>query len=353
MPLLPYPLARPFLFGLDPETAHELTMRSIAAWQGTPLAMAWSAPLVEDAVELAGLRFANRVGLAAGLDKNARCIDGLGAMGFGFVEVGTVTPRSQPGNPKPRMFRLPRAQALINRLGFNNDGLDAFVANVQRSSFRRKGRILGLNIGKNAATPIEQANDDYLAGLAGVYPHADYVTVNISSPNTKNLRALQSDEALDALLGALAQRRESLAREHGRRVPLFVKIAPDLDEAQVQVIAATLRRHGMDGVIATNTTISREAVRGLRHAEETGGLSGAPVLAASNRVIAQLRAALGTGFPIIGVGGILSAEDAVAKVRAGADVVQIYTGLIYKGPALVNQVARALRALPVRTPAAR
>lgn len=344
MPLLPYPLARPFLFGLDPEHAHELTLKAIATAQCTPLVRAWSSPLVEDPVELAGLRFPNRVGLAAGLDKNARCIDGLGAMGFGFVEVGTVTPQPQPGNPKPRMFRLPQAQALINRLGFNNDGLDAFIANVKRSPFRRQGRILGLNIGKNAATPIERANDDYLLGLAGVYPHADYVTVNISSPNTKNLRALQSDEALDGLLGALAQRRETLAREHGRRVPLFVKIAPDLDEAQVEVIAATLRRHGMDGVVATNTTVSRDAVQGMAHAQEVGGLSGAPVLAASNRVIAQLRSALGAGFPIIGVGGILSAEDAVSKVRAGADVVQIYTGLIYKGPELVGQAARALKA---------
>ncbi|MBA2963231.1 MULTISPECIES: quinone-dependent dihydroorotate dehydrogenase [Ramlibacter] len=343
MPLLPYGLARPFLFGLDPETAHDLTLESLARLQGTPLAWTWCSALVDDPIELAGLRFPNRVGLAAGLDKNARCIDGLGAMGFGFVEVGTVTPKAQPGNPKPRMFRLPQANALINRLGFNNDGLDAFVANVQRSSFRRQGRILGLNIGKNAATPIERATDDYLTGLAGVYPHADYVTVNISSPNTKNLRALQSDEALDGLLGAIGQRRESLAREHGRRVPVFVKIAPDLDEAQVDVIAATLQRHGMDGVIATNTTIARDAVVGMRHGEEIGGLSGAPVLAASNRVIAQLRARLGRAFPIIGVGGILSAEDAVAKVRAGADVVQIYTGLIYKGPALVGQVARALK----------
>ncbi len=345
MPLLPYSLARPFLFGLDPEAAHDLTMESLARLQGTPLSWAWCAGLVDDPIELAGLKFPNRVGLAAGLDKNARAIDGLGAMGFGFVEVGTVTPRPQPGNPKPRMFRLPQANALVNRLGFNNDGLDAFVANVQRSSFRSQGRILGLNIGKNAATPIESATQDYLLGMAGVYPHADYVTVNISSPNTKNLRALQSDEALDALLGALAARREELARDHGRRVPLFVKIAPDLDEAQVQVIAATLRRHGMDGVIATNTTISREAVKGLPHAEEAGGLSGAPVLAASNRVIAQLRAALGPGFPIIGVGGILSGEDAESKVRAGADVVQIYTGLIYKGPGLVREVAQALKQL--------
>jgi len=345
MSLLPYALARPFLFGLDPETAHELTMNALARAQGTPLAWAWCSGMVDDPVTLAGLRFPNRVGLAAGLDKNAHCIDGLGAMGFGFVEVGTVTPKPQPGNPKPRMFRLPEAHALINRLGFNNDGLDAFVANVRKSSFRQKGRILGLNIGKNAATPIEQATSDYLACLEGVYPHADYVTVNISSPNTKNLRSLQSDEALDGLLGAIAERRATLAEQHGRKVPIFVKIAPDLDEAQIGVIAATLQRHAMDGVVATNTTLAREAVQGLPHAEEAGGLSGAPVLEASNRVIRQLRAALGPQFPIIGVGGILSAEDAVSKIEAGADLVQIYTGLIYKGPELVRQAALALRQL--------
>jgi dihydroorotate dehydrogenase len=345
MSLLPYSLARPFLFGLDPETAHELTMQSLARAQGTPLEWAYCNGLVEDPVQLAGLKFPNRVGLAAGLDKNARCIDGLGAMGFGFVEVGTVTPRPQPGNPRPRMFRLPRADALINRLGFNNDGLEAFVANVKRSSFRRKGRILGLNIGKNATTPIEDAIGDYLLCLDGVYPHADYVTVNISSPNTANLRSLQTDEALDGLLGAVAGRREALAVQHGRRVPIFVKIAPDLDRAQVEVIASALKRHGMDGVVATNTTTSREAVKGLPHAEEAGGLSGAPVLEASNRVIRQLRSVLGASFPIIGVGGVMSAEDAVSKIRAGADVVQIYTGLIYRGPDLVTQAARAIQAM--------
>lgn len=345
MSLLPYALARALLFRLDPERAHELTMESLARSQGTPLEWAYRNGLVEDPVTLAGLRFPNRVGLAAGLDKNARCIDGLGAMGFGFVEVGTVTPRPQPGNPRPRLFRLPQARALINRLGFNNDGLDAFVANVKRSSFRQRGRILGLNIGKNAATPIENATSDYLACLDGVYPHADYVTVNISSPNTSNLRSLQSDAALDTLLGAIAQRRSRLALQHGREVPVFVKIAPDLDEAQVGVIAATLQRHGMDGVIATNTTISREAVQGLPHAQETGGLSGAPVFESSNRVIAQLRAALGSCFPIIGVGGIMSAADAVAKMRAGADLVQVYTGLIYRGPALVGEIASALKAM--------
>lgn len=347
MPLIPYALARPFLFGLDAETAHELTMASLAGGQGTPLQWAWCTERVEDPVTLAGLQFPNRVGLAAGLDKNARCIDGLGAMGFGFVEVGTVTPKAQPGNPKPRMFRLPQANALINRLGFNNEGLDVFLANVQRATFRKKQAarpmLLGLNIGKNATTPIEEATSDYLIGLDGVYPHADYVTVNISSPNTKNLRALQSDEALDSLLGAIAERREMLATRHGKRVPVFVKIAPDLDAAQIDVIAATLLRHGMDGVVATNTTISRAAVQGLAHAEETGGLSGAPVLEASNQVIRSLRAALGKDFPIIGVGGILSAQDAVSKMEAGADVVQIYTGLIYKGPTLVRECAQAVR----------
>jgi dihydroorotate dehydrogenase len=348
MPLLPYALARPFLFSMDAEAAHDLTMKSLALTQHSPLKLAYCAGRVEDPIELAGLKFPNRVGMAAGLDKNARCIDGLAAMGFGFVEVGTVTPKAQAGNPKPRMFRLPEANALINRLGFNNEGLDAFLRNVRASTFRQQtsGKLpllLGLNIGKNAATPIENAVDDYLACLDGVYPQADYVTVNISSPNTKNLRALQSDEALDALLGAIAERREKLKQAHGKTVPIFVKIAPDLDEAQIEVIAATLKRHAMDGVIATNTTLSREAVKGMTHAEEAGGLSGAPVLEASNRVISQLRAALGAGFPIIGVGGVMSGADAVSKIKAGADVIQIYTGLIYKGPALVTEAALAIQ----------
>jgi len=343
MPLIPYALARPFLFGLDAETAHEITLEALARTQRTPLGWAYCASMVDDPAQLAGLRFPNRVGLAAGLDKNARCIDALGSMGFGFVEVGTVTPKAQPGNPKPRMFRLPQAQALINRLGFNNEGLDAFLANVRQSSFRAKGRILGLNIGKNASTPIEQAAQDYLACLEGVFPHADYVTINISSPNTRNLRELQGDAALDALLGALRARREQLRQRHGRDVPLFVKVAPDLDESQVAGIAHALQQHGMDGVIATNTTIERSAVAHLPHAQETGGLSGAPVYEASNRVIRLLRAALGPAFPIIGVGGILSAEDAVGKIAAGANLVQIYTGLIYKGPALVQQAAGEIR----------
>jgi len=357
MALVPYGLARPFLFCLDAETAHDLTIAGLAASQGNLLAAAYRTTRVDDPLLLAGLTFPNRVGMAAGLDKNARCIDGLGAMGFGFVEVGTVTPLPQDGNPKPRMFRLPKAKALINRLGFNNQGLDAFVRNVQKSALRQQANpalLLGLNIGKNAATPIENATDDYLRCLDGVYAHADYITVNISSPNTKNLRSLQSDAALDALLGAIAERRELLAQRHGSRKPIFLKIAPDLDAEQIEVIAATLKRYGCDGagqvnnawgVIATNTTLSRDAVKGLHHAEETGGLSGAPVLEMSNRVIAQLRAALGPAFPIVGVGGILSAEDAVSKIRAGADLVQLYTGLIYRGPALVKEAALAIQAM--------
>ncbi|WP_310625100.1 quinone-dependent dihydroorotate dehydrogenase [Limnohabitans sp.] len=361
MSLLPYSLARPFLFAMDAETAHEHTLALLARTQNTPLAWAYCQERVQDPVQLAGLTFPNRVGLAAGLDKNAHCIDGLAAMGFGFVEVGTVTPKGQPGNPKPRMFRLPEANALINRLGFNNDGLDAFLSNVKLAKFRsnptKQGgapMLLGLNIGKNAATPIENATDDYLTCLDGVYPHADYVTVNISSPNTKNLRELQSDAALDALIGTLAQRRDELAQHHHKQVPVFIKIAPDLDRDQIVVIAATLKRHCVHegtpasesrwGVIATNTTIARDAVQGMAHAEETGGLSGAPVFEKSNDVIRQLRAAMGPDFPIMGVGGILSGADAVAKIKAGADVVQIYTGLIYRGPALVKEAAQAIRA---------
>jgi dihydroorotate dehydrogenase len=363
--LFPYALARPFLFGLDAEAAHDLTIGSLAKTQNTPLALAYAQPRVSDPVTIAGLTFPNRIGLAAGLDKNARCIDAWNAMGFGFVEVGTVTPLGQSGNPKPRIFRIPEKNALINRLGFNNEGLAAFIENVKRSQFHSCSRalhmgsepkkhqksskvdalpmILGLNIGKNAATPIERAADDYLTCLAGVYPYADYITVNISSPNTKNLRALQSDEALDSLLSLIAERRAELAKEHNASKPIFLKIAPDLDADQIKVIALTLKKHKIDGVIATNTTLARDAVQGLQHAEETGGLSGAPVLEKSNEVIRQLRAALGKNYPIIGVGGVMSGDDARSKIEAGANLVQIYSGLIYKGPALVKQVAKALK----------
>lgn len=345
MALIPYPLSRAALFKLDPETAHDITIAMLARTQRTPLDCLYREPFVSDPITLAGLHFPNRVGMAAGLDKNARVIDGLGAMGFGFVEVGTVTPLAQSGNPKPRMFRLPKANALINRLGFNNEGLDAFIANVKESKFRSQGRILGLNIGKNAVTPIERAADDYVKALAGVYPHADYVTINISSPNTKNLRALQSDDALEALLGAISNERERLAQSHGRRVPIFVKIAPDLDSEQIKFIAEAFQRYKMDGVIATNTTLSRTAVAGMPFENEAGGLSGSPVLDASNKVIKSLRAMLGKAFPIIGVGGIMCADDAISKIKAGADVVQIYTGLIYHGGPLVTQCANALQKL--------
>lgn len=349
MSLVPYALARRLLFSLDAETAHELTLNALASTQGTPLQLAYSNCRVDDPVKLAGLSFPNRVGLAAGLDKNARCIDALGAMGFGFVEVGTVTPLAQGGNPKPRVFRLPQAQAMINRLGFNNEGLDAFIANVKKFARHRQGQtspgamLLGLNIGKNATTPIERATDDYLTALSGVYQYADYVTVNISSPNTQNLRSLQNDAALDQLLAALAQRRTELAQQHGKQTPLFVKIAPDLEPTQVDVIAAALLAHSMDGVIATNTTLSRAAVAGQAHSEQAGGLSGAPLLHLSNRIITQLRAALGNSYPIIGVGGIMSAQDAVSKIKAGADLVQIYTGLIYQGPGLVTDAAALIK----------
>lgn len=340
---VPYAFVRPFLFRLDAEHAHELTLASLGATSRTPLKLAYAQPRVKDETVLMGIRFPNKVGLAAGLDKNGRYIDAFAALGFGFIEVGTVTPKPQPGNPKPRMFRLPEANALINRMGFNNDGLEAFIANVKRSS---RPVPIGLNIGKNAATPIEKATDDYLIGLRGVYAHADYVTVNISSPNTKNLRALQSDEALDALLAALKAERSKLEDMHGKRVPLVLKIAPDLDEAQIDVIAATLQRHEIDGVIATNTTISRDAVKGMPYADEAGGLSGAPVLEASNRVIRRLRDMLGKRYPIIGLGGVMSAEDAQSKIDAGANLVQIYTGLIYQGPTLVSRSARALAKQP-------
>lgn len=339
---LPYSLVRPLLFRLDPERAHDLTLRMLGRIQHTPLIGLLRQRRPDDPVTLAGIRFPNRVGLAAGLDKNGRAIDGLAALGFGFVEVGTVTPRAQPGNPKPRMFRLPEAGALINRAGFNNDGLDAFLANVAAARFREHGGILGLNIGKNAATPIEDATSDYLLGMDAVYPHADYIAVNISSPNTANLRELQQDAALGVLLSALSERRALLQAEHRREVPLFLKIAPDVDDAQVAAIAAAVAAHGIDGVIATNTTLSREGVRGLEHAEEAGGLSGPPVRAASDRVIARLRSEAGPGLPIIGVGGISSGDDARAKIAAGADLVQIYTGLIYRGPALVREVGEAL-----------
>ncbi|MCK9511662.1 MAG: quinone-dependent dihydroorotate dehydrogenase [Pigmentiphaga sp.] len=336
-----YSLARPALFSLDAENAHELTLAQLRRAHNLGLTRCFGpAPLAPRT--LMGLRLNNPVGLAAGLDKNGEFIDALASLGFGFMEIGTVTPRAQPGNPRPRMFRLPKAEALINRMGFNNHGLEAFIRNVRQSQYRGRGGILGLNIGKNADTPIERAADDYVAGLEGVYPHADYVTVNISSPNTQNLRSLQGADELGTLLGTLCQARERLADQHGRRVPLVVKIAPDLENDGVDAIADTVARLGIDGVIATNTTLARDEVRHLRHGHEAGGLSGRPVHRKSLAVISRLRERSGPGLAIIGVGGIMSAADARAKISAGADVVQLYTGLIYQGPALVRQCAQAL-----------
>jgi len=309
-----YPLARHALFAMDAEAAHEATLSALQRAYDCSLTRGLMQSRVLAPTTLMGLALQNPVGLAAGLDKNGAHIDAMGNLGFGFVEVGTVTPRAQPGNPKPRMFRLPDAQALINRLGFNNQGLDTFLANVQRSTWRTQGGIIGLNIGKNADTPIERAADDYLIGLVGVYPHADYITVNISSPNTKNLRALQGEHELDELLSQLAHRRQELAAQHQRRVPLAVKIAPDLTEEQIDIITEVLPRHGIDGVIATNTTIARDAVQGMAHAEEAGGLSGAPLHARSLEVIARLRSKLGPDFAIIGVGGIVSGQHAAEKI---------------------------------------
>ena len=339
-----YDLARPFIFTLDPETAHHVAFSNLDRAHALGLTRLLRPHVADDPVEVMGLTFPNPVGLAAGLDKNAEHIDALADFGFGFIEVGTVTPRPQPGNPAPRLFRLPPARALINRMGFNNEGLDRFVANVKAS--RSRGVVLGLNIGKNADTPIDKALDDYLIGLRRVYPllldRPGYVAVNISSPNTKNLRSLQGGAELKALLGGLRKARRELADRHGKRVPLAVKIAPDLDDADLPRIADALAAHGIDAVIATNTTITRDGVAGLPHAEETGGLSGAPLAARSTEVVRLLAQHLKGALPVIGVGGIMSGDDALAKIAAGAALVQLYTGIIYRGPALVGECRRAI-----------
>ncbi|MES2115734.1 MAG: quinone-dependent dihydroorotate dehydrogenase [Pseudomonadota bacterium] len=338
-----YSLARPLLFSMDAEAAHHFTLPALKRAAALGLTRCVKQPL-PDPRTVMGLTFKNPVGLAAGLDKDGAYIDALADLGFGSIEVGTVTPRAQPGNPKPRMFRLPAAHAIINRMGFNNGGVDAFVANVQASRFYQdKAGVLGLNIGKNADTPIERAVDDYLLCLQKVYPYASYVTVNISSPNTKNLRQLQGGSELDGLLAQLKEAQSRLADQHKRYVPLALKIAPDMDGEQVKNIADALLRHKIDGVIATNTTLSRTAVQGMQHGEEAGGLSGAPVFELSNQVIRLLKAELGEALPIIGVGGIMRGTDARAKFEAGAQLVQLYSGLIYAGPSLVRDCADALR----------
>ncbi len=333
-----YSLLRPALFSLDPEDAHRLTLAGLDLAQRLGL-LNLLPRAAGKTVRVMGIDFPNPVGLAAGLDKDGAHINALAALGFGFIEIGTVTPRPQSGNPQPRLFRLPAAEAIINRMGFNNRGVDHLVKNVLASGF--KG-VLGINIGKNKDTPNERAVDDYLACLDKVYPHAAYVTVNISSPNTQNLRELQKDEALDALLSAIKLRQSELAQRHGRYVPVALKIAPDLDDAQIAAIAALLMMHRIDAVIATNTTLARDRVAGLPNAQETGGLSGAPVCAASTRVIRSLAHHLKDEVPIIGVGGILSGADAQEKIAAGAALVQLYSGLIYRGPALVKTCIEAL-----------
>jgi dihydroorotate dehydrogenase len=337
-----YSLARSALFRLDAEHAHELT---IEAFRRAPqLATApFAGSAVEDPVDLFGLHFANRVGLAAGLDKNGECLDAWSRLGFGFVEIGTVTPRAQPGNPKPRMFRLPRHEALINRLGFNNKGADYVLARVRESSYRG---VLGVNLGKNFDTPNERAADDYVAGLKKLYGVASYVTINVSSPNTKGLRDLQSQAALRALLAAITVERSRLADAHGKRVPLLLKIAPDLSDAQIADAADVARASGIEGIIATNTTIARPGVEGEAVAGETGGLSGTPLRRMALGVLRKLRARVGVDFPLIGVGGVTSAAAAVERVEAGANLVQVYTGFIYRGPPLVRECAAALKQRP-------
>ena len=337
-----YSLIRRFFFSLDPELAHGLGMNGVDFLNRAGIACLLAKPVAPKPVKLMGLTFPNPVGLAAGLDKNGEHIDALASLGFGFIEIGTVTPRPQPGNPKPRMFRITEKQAIINRMGFNNHGVDQLLANVAKSKFARSGGVLGINIGKNFDTPIEKAADDYLICLDRVYASASYIAINISSPNTKNLRELQKDDALDALLGQLKTEQARLADKHGKYVPLVLKIAPDLEDEQIQSIADLLRQHRMDGVIATNTTLSRVEVEGFPNANEAGGLSGAPVFERSTTVLKKLAGHLAGEVPIIGVGGIMKGEDAVAKLDAGASLVQLYSGFIYRGPELVGEVAKAI-----------
>ena len=334
-----YSLLKPLLFRLDAERAHHLTLDSLQVASRLKLSGLLPTPPACRTRRVMGLDFPNPIGLAAGLDKNGAYIDALASLGFGFIEVGTVTPRPQPGNPQPRLFRIPEAQAIVNRFGFNNEGVDALVENVKNAGYRG---ILGINIGKNFDTPNERAVDDYLICLRKVYTCASYVTVNISSPNTKNLRQLQEKEALENLLSALKAEQEKLAEQYDRYVPIVLKIAPDLIAEQITEIADLLLQYRFDGVIATNTTLSREGVEGLENAAEIGGLSGAPVRSKATAVVKQLSLALRGGIPIIGVGGILTGEDAQEKIDAGASLVQVYSGLIYRGPALINEVCAAL-----------
>lgn len=338
-----YPFVKPWLFAMDAERAHNLTLNSLDKAHAWGLGFLTQEKIPQDERIFCGLRLPNPVGLAAGLDKDGKHIDALAGLGFGFIEIGTVTPKAQTGNPQPRMFRLPEALALINRMGFNNDGVDACVSRVKQSVFWQSGGILGLNIGKNALTPIELAADDYIHCMQKVYDIASYITVNISSPNTKNLRQLQGGDELNLLLSTIALEKKKLSDTYKKQVPLFLKIAPDLDADQVENIAELLVKYQIDAVIATNTTIARDTVAHLDHGQEAGGLSGAPVKASSDAVIKQLAKTLNNQLPIIGVGGILSGQDAKDKIESGASLVQLYSGLIYKGPQLIADCAAALK----------
>jgi dihydroorotate dehydrogenase len=336
-----YTLARPFLFCLDAERAHDLALASIETAYRTGLGALIAATPAPLPTRAFGIEFPNPVGLAAGLDKNGAHLDALAALGFGFIEIGTTTPRAQVGNPKPRMFRLPAQQAVINRLGFNNGGVDALVHNVERARF---AGVLGINIGKNKDTPNERAVDDYVMCLERVYARASYVTVNISSPNTQGLRDLQEEDTLRRLIGTLRERQERLAAQHGARKPMLLKIAPDLDDAALDAIAEVLLAAGVDGLICTNTTIARDAVAGSPHADEAGGLSGRPLFAKSNAVLQGMSRRLAGKIPLVGVGGIVAGADAATKIAAGASLVQFYTGMIYRGPALIAESVAAIRA---------
>jgi dihydroorotate dehydrogenase len=334
-----YSAIRKVLFKFDPETIHEMTIKCFKATGSSPLNLLYKQNITDKPVEAMGIVFPNPVGLAAGLDKNGECINAFAAMGFGFVEIGTVTPKPQPGNPKPRIFRLPSANAVINRMGFNNKGVDYLIDQVRKANFTG---VLGINIGKNKDTPDEHAKDDYLICMRKVYNYATYITINISSPNTPGLRSLQYGDALNELLAALKAEQKVLADQHSKYVPLAVKIAPDLSQEEIESIADCLIRNKIDGVIATNTTLSREGVEGLEHGEEQGGLSGKPVKDKSTEVIRLLAIALDNNLPIIGVGGISSGRDAQEKIAAGAKLVQVYTGFIYKGPELVKDIVDTL-----------
>ncbi|MDR6982803.1 dihydroorotate dehydrogenase [Rheinheimera pacifica] len=334
-----YPIAQKLMFACDAEWSHNFALGSLKHLAHTPAAGLWRQTLPLKPVTVAGIHFDNPLGLAAGLDKNAECIDAFGQMGFGFIEVGTVTPKPQLGNDKPRIFRLPQSQAIINRMGFNNKGVDYLVENVKKASY--KG-VLGINIGKNKDTPNEQGKDDYVHCMRKVYAHASYITVNISSPNTPGLRDLQFGDALYDLLQSVKNEQLDLQAQHDKYVPVFVKIAPDMDLVAVNQVAETLLKSKMDGVIATNTTLDRSQVQGQRYADEAGGLSGLPVRDKSTEVLRQLRAAVGEAMPIIGVGGISDARSAQDKLNAGANLLQVYTGFIYKGPQLLKQIVTSL-----------